>query len=202
MNDNELTKKCKSCFNDIHLKAKKCIHCDSYQNWKRYLNLSNSVLALSIAFLSVIGIVGPKIQKLIDGNYSKLTVRTYTITKKGVSLLCINEGTEPGYISNCKIVLLDKSNNQKIWEFNLDLQEINQTKIIKEKEVSEKYYELKYHYFKDRVNYFSKQFEKGIDDENFIFMVNVKVGQFNNNEKTVLYGPSQVKDLFYNLREN
>ena len=45
--------KCMACKLEIEPGAWKCIHCETIQNWRRYLTLSNSVLALLVALLSV-----------------------------------------------------------------------------------------------------------------------------------------------------
>ena len=51
--------KCIACKLAIEPDAWKCIHCDTIQNWRRYLTLSNSVLALLVALLSVSTVLVP-----------------------------------------------------------------------------------------------------------------------------------------------
>ncbi len=60
-------KKCKVCASLIQKDAKKCLNCDSYQDFRRYLGASHTTLALLIALISVLTTTFPTIEKL----YSK-----------------------------------------------------------------------------------------------------------------------------------
>lgn len=51
--------KCIACKLDIEPGAWECVHCETIQNWRRYLTLSNSVLALLVALLSVSTVLVP-----------------------------------------------------------------------------------------------------------------------------------------------
>ena len=52
----DATKPCKVCGEAIKTTAKKCIHCDSYQDWRAYLNFgSTCVVAFSCSFFSAYG---------------------------------------------------------------------------------------------------------------------------------------------------
>ena len=52
-------KQCTTCGEEIANSARKCIHCDTYQDWRRYLTFSSTVLALLVALLSVATVAGP-----------------------------------------------------------------------------------------------------------------------------------------------
>lgn len=56
-------KKCKVCISEIPLTAKKCLYCGSYQDWRRYIELGNTSIALLIALITVLGLLS---EKLID----------------------------------------------------------------------------------------------------------------------------------------
>lgn len=47
---------CRTCLEDIYDGARKCIECGSYQDWRRYIGLSNTSLSLIIALLSVLSL--------------------------------------------------------------------------------------------------------------------------------------------------
>lgn len=50
---------CRMCSTNIPDSAQKCVHCKSFQNWRRHLNFSSTVLSLLIALISVTATVGP-----------------------------------------------------------------------------------------------------------------------------------------------
>ena len=50
---------CVVCREEIKQDAKKCIHCDSYQDFRRWINISSVVLSLMIALLSVTAVTLP-----------------------------------------------------------------------------------------------------------------------------------------------
>jgi hypothetical protein len=48
------TKPCKVCGEEIRESARKCNHCDSYQDWRLNIGFSNTVLSLLVALCSVL----------------------------------------------------------------------------------------------------------------------------------------------------
>lgn len=61
---------CRSCKESIKNGAKKCIHCDSYQNWRRFFDFSGIVLSLIIALISVLTVSIPIIKTTFEQNKS------------------------------------------------------------------------------------------------------------------------------------
>jgi hypothetical protein len=55
------TRVCIACALEISSKALKCPQCGTFQNWRRKLTFSSTVLSLLIALISVIGLVLPTI---------------------------------------------------------------------------------------------------------------------------------------------
>jgi hypothetical protein len=45
---------CTTCKEIINTDAAKCIHCGSFQNWRRHLDFGSSILSMMIAFISVV----------------------------------------------------------------------------------------------------------------------------------------------------
>lgn len=53
---------------------KVCLECNSWQNWRRYIGISNTSLALLIAFLSVMSLGGRALLDLYDDLFPNLEV--------------------------------------------------------------------------------------------------------------------------------
>lgn len=63
-----MTTYCKTCKKEIEPGAIKCCHCDSYQNWRRYLALFSAIISTFIAVATVFSISIPAtIQALKTG---------------------------------------------------------------------------------------------------------------------------------------
>jgi hypothetical protein len=45
---------CAECAEQISSSAKKCLQCSSFQDWRRYLPVSSTVLSIMVAFVSVL----------------------------------------------------------------------------------------------------------------------------------------------------
>src|SRR4029450_9517847 len=68
------TSPCEVCREPIRLKAKKCIHCDSFQDWRRYLNMSSTVLALLVALGTVSSAALPGLVAIFTPSFSSVSV--------------------------------------------------------------------------------------------------------------------------------
>ena len=89
---------CDTCREPIRADALKCIKCDSYRDWRRFLPASASTLALVIALISVISSLGPGILRMIEGERSALTVSYVAPMNDGILLLASNPGTRPAIV--------------------------------------------------------------------------------------------------------
>ncbi len=67
---------CRTCCEEIADGAKKCTHCGSFQNYRRFFTISSTALSLLIALLSVSGLVLPN---LIDAMKHPEAEVTFTI---------------------------------------------------------------------------------------------------------------------------
>ena len=56
INENLKTRQCATCKEMIYSDAAKCVHCGSFQNWRRHYNFSSSLLSMMVAFISVLTI--------------------------------------------------------------------------------------------------------------------------------------------------
>ena len=102
MTENDATdvmEKCRYCKEDIKLGARKCIHCDSYLDWRRYLGMSSSVLALLIALVSVLTTALPAFHKYIVGNRSNLDLEFQASSGGDIYIVASNDGYRSGRVN-------------------------------------------------------------------------------------------------------
>jgi hypothetical protein len=90
---------CSTCFEPIDERAKKCIKCDSYQDWRRHLNLSSSVLALLVALVSVLALAVPILKPILETKDSELEVRFQAVANNHVFFLVTNSGNRAGSVA-------------------------------------------------------------------------------------------------------
>jgi hypothetical protein len=95
---------CRTCREPIRPGARKCTKCDSFQDWRRFLTLSTSALALVIALISVTSALGPGIVRLFAGERSALTVSYIAPVDGGILLLASNPGTRPAVVHGVSLV--------------------------------------------------------------------------------------------------
>ncbi len=67
-------KKCVACKLEIDNDATKCIHCDTYQTLRRFLPMSNTLLALLIALISVVTQSTPVILNLFSSDETDIRI--------------------------------------------------------------------------------------------------------------------------------
>jgi hypothetical protein len=96
--DSDQRSRCRVCRETIQCGAKKCIHCDSFQDWRANLNLSSSVLALIIALVSVTSIAGPAILELFQRDGSRVTFEYQQSIGPEVIYVASNSGRRPGSV--------------------------------------------------------------------------------------------------------
>ena len=58
--------RCHNCSELIPAQAKQCTHCDAYQDWRRHIPLSSTVLSLLVALFAVLGTTIPVLVKTFD----------------------------------------------------------------------------------------------------------------------------------------
>lgn len=101
---------CKVCKEEIQEEALKCIHCGSFQNFRRHLNISTSILSLLVALVTVAS-VAPFLWDSISTKESEFSInylekrdRSQGTTKDFLITLYIsNTGERPGLIRNGQI---------------------------------------------------------------------------------------------------
>ena len=112
-------KNCSTCDENISVNANKCIHCGSYQDWRKRLNFSSNILSLLVALTAVLGVTIPIIVETFE---TKETVIVGTLSSREITpindddrdvfnILFTNKGTVGGAISQVYVVI---DNDKKI----------------------------------------------------------------------------------------
>ncbi len=89
---------CPVCRNTIPQGARKCTKCNSYLNWRRYLNVSETSLALVVALISVISVAAPNLNDWLTEDFSELHAETRQVYRESLELFISNRGNKTGRI--------------------------------------------------------------------------------------------------------
>jgi len=106
-----LKKHCKVCGEPIAKEAKKCIHCDSYQDWRRHLSFSSTVLALLTALLSVATVAVPVLRDLVIEPDSNLVASFQSLDNHSANFVVSNTGSRPGTVGQARFWIIDKTDH-------------------------------------------------------------------------------------------
>lgn len=102
-------KKCLVCGKDIEDSAIKCVHCDSFQNWRRFFGTSQQViLSLLVALISVTTVAVPILIEELTPQKSAISITYLSSEVHLVSVLAVNTGTRPGVISGAALIIEGK----------------------------------------------------------------------------------------------
>lgn len=107
------TKPCRVCSEEIKKSAIKCVHCDSYQDWRSKLTFSSTVLSLLVALVSVLTAAIPVFKDAITPKNSSLTLAFQGANANTLSLLVANQGIRPGSITTPVKLLLTNGKKDK-----------------------------------------------------------------------------------------
>lgn len=97
--------RCTTCLEPIKPGAKKCLRCDSYQDWRRHLSISSSVLALLVALVSVLTFAIPVFKSATTPKDSSIQVSLQRIVDDDIYLLATNSGIRSGSITAIDLIL-------------------------------------------------------------------------------------------------
>jgi hypothetical protein len=99
-------KRCVVCGSFMPETALKCVACDSFQDWRRYLNFSTTMVALLTALVSVVASSAPTIKNLIMKHDSRLAIAIQGDDRQGgILFLVSNDGDRPGGIAEITLVV-------------------------------------------------------------------------------------------------
>jgi hypothetical protein len=105
----EDTKPCKVCGEPIKKVARICINCNSYQDWRAEVSVSNTVLSLLVALFSVLTVALPAITTFLTPKNSNLIFSYEGTIGDTISLLVTNVGIRPGAVHYLIIRFADDS---------------------------------------------------------------------------------------------
>lgn len=117
------TKSCKVCGETIKKMARVCGHCNNYQDWRRDLTFSGTVLSLLVALFSVLtvglpvitGLMTPKDSNLSFSFQGVVSNRPATgLPKEMITVLAANNGIRPGTVREGMIEIY-KEDNSFLW---------------------------------------------------------------------------------------
>lgn len=97
------TKPCKVCAEPIKTAARICNQCKSYQDWRSYLSMSQSVLALAIALISVMTVFLPIAKSALTPVNSNLIFSRQSEEGLIKKVLVSNLGIRPGTVNDAYI---------------------------------------------------------------------------------------------------
>jgi len=92
-------KECRVCAELIEGRALKCIHCDSYQDWRRHLGFGTTVLSLLIALVAVATPLIGAIEKFFHVSRAELRFSVQSAQAGVLTVLVTNDGERPGAIA-------------------------------------------------------------------------------------------------------
>ena len=91
---------CSTCREPIHPRARKCKTCDSYQDWRRHLSMSASVLALLVALVSVLSFAIPTMAEFLKEDGSNVSIAYQGMLRGNIYFMVSNSGNRPGAIGD------------------------------------------------------------------------------------------------------
>jgi hypothetical protein len=96
---------CRVCREPLKAGATKCLACDSYQGWQRFLGFSSSILALAIALISVLQVALPVFINVARGAYSDASLRLMKTDGNLLRFVATNAGNRPAVVADGTIAL-------------------------------------------------------------------------------------------------
>ncbi|WP_153006325.1 hypothetical protein [Sphingomonas sanguinis] len=96
--------RCNQCRERIPIGAVLCSHCNSYQDWRGYLPISSTALALLIALFGVGSAALPAITTAVQGHNSEIHLSSPVLSGETLFLVASNYGDRPGGLISAKIV--------------------------------------------------------------------------------------------------
>jgi hypothetical protein len=103
---------CLVCRETIRAGASKCLHCGSFQNWRRHFDVGSSVLTSLITLFSVLGLAIPAVVRVMYFDDSRLNTvmrglggGTDDFKSKTIVYKIWNEGVRQGEISDVSLEL-------------------------------------------------------------------------------------------------
>ena len=100
----EMTR-CVVCKESIRQSARKCVHCESYQGWRRHIAVGDAFLALLVALVSVLSLSLPIFREIYSSNNSEVRVTFQDAQGRYLFMIASNTGTKPGTVGRANLVI-------------------------------------------------------------------------------------------------
>ena len=100
------TSSCISCGGLIPRDAEKCTHCNSFQNWRRWFDVSTTIIMAFTALVSVIGLT-INTASTVATPRSSTTAAIAGATQNNLLIAVINSGNAPSVVRNFSIKVDD-----------------------------------------------------------------------------------------------
>ena len=95
--------KCRQCKQNIPKGARLCSKCNSYQDWRGYLSVSSTVLALLVALLSAATTAAPAIKKALHKPRPEIVVGQPYLDRGDLRVVISNQGDAPASIGRGRV---------------------------------------------------------------------------------------------------
>ncbi|MCP4408657.1 MAG: hypothetical protein GY807_13000 [Gammaproteobacteria bacterium] len=111
-------KLCWACRKPLGDGQVKCLECSSWQNWRRYMVFSASILSLLIALISVSGALGPSLLEAFRGKSPKIVVIDGKASDLSLTLHIANAGSQiTAVMSNIQCIGTYHFRNWQVTEY-------------------------------------------------------------------------------------
>lgn len=97
-NQQEGTKKCNACKQEIYESAKLCYHCNSAQGLSRHVSVISLYVGTLIAVVSIATIGYESALKLFSDEKADIAAHVINIEEESFNLAISNRGSKPGVI--------------------------------------------------------------------------------------------------------
>src|SRR5262249_52769347 len=97
--------KCLVCREEIASGAAKCVHCDSYQDWRRFMNLSTPILSLLIALISVLTVAVPVVERVLTRKKALVRLTVTSCGAQRLRMLVYNAGNIPALFERASVTV-------------------------------------------------------------------------------------------------
>jgi len=186
---------CKLCRRPIPTGARLCAICGSYQNWLGGISRSGLVLSLLVALVSVSAVALPIFRTALRPARSEVRKVDYYYTDTGVSILLENKGSKHGFVSSCKMDVLDGS--QYVWSFNFNLDSRSPTRVVPPDSVVEIFYRTDRTWMGKLLGQkFGSDWEKTKIDS-LSTKLTIGIRQFDGSESSIDGVIAHLKDFYY-----
>ena len=101
--NNSNMKRCKVCLEPINKGAIKCNNCDSFQNWRRFLDIGSGILSLLVALIAVLTVAVPIFKSALTAKRPDVHFSLIRYESKSIHIMCSNLGNRSGILKEAKL---------------------------------------------------------------------------------------------------